>query len=192
MTQGVGTPSWMPPEAMAVDVSALELDASIDGGGGGGGGAGGAAPEGSEAGIRADVAAVSATFKSPRAGSGASHRSHPSFTGANPIDGRAWDIFSLSMVLLFMWKRAPLWPSLTAIQVGTAVSQGHRPRIPSDTPPCVRSLIESMWRADPLERPTALDVCRVLEDPAFAKALSVTLSVTPSGEESAVKVQQIQ
>ena len=174
MTQGVGTPSWMPPEAMAVDVSVLELDASVDARGD----SGRAAAEDSEAGIHTAVAdgahssGESARLSGARAGNISSHRSHPSFTGANPIDGRAWDVFSLSMVLLFMWKRAPLWPSLTAIQVGTAVSHGHRPRIPSETPACVRSLIESMWRKDPLDRPTALEVCVVLEDPQFATALS--------------------
>jgi serine/threonine protein kinase len=142
MTLGIGTPSWMPPEAMVVDDSVLMQQ-----------GEGGSEENSTSSG-----------------GTGKSHRSIPSFHGAT-IDGRAWDIFSLSMVFVYMYKRASLWPNLNSLQIASAVSRGHRPHIPSDAPPALRLLIESMWDAIPANRPSALRVCEVLESEDFASQL---------------------
>ena len=154
MTIGVGTPSYMPPEAMVFEQDAL--DASED-------------------------------ALAPGGGNKPQHNrlSRPVFGGANSgsIDGRAWDIFSFSMLLLHMWRGKGFWHKLSAMQVASALAQGHRPRIPTGAPPVVAALIAKMWSENPSERPTAEEVCEELESEAFEQGFREGIAEKEEGEE---------
>ena len=145
MTIGIGTPSYMPPEAMVFEAQSL-LDDSADG---------------SERGGVAGAGPVHGGFAGPRDAEGV-------------IDGRAWDVFSLSMVFLTAWRCRRFWPKLSAFQIANALSQGHRPKFSPGMPPVVAALIESMWAAEPHVRPTAEAICATLESNVFERAFSAS------------------
>lgn len=90
------------------------------------------------------------------------------------IDGRAWDVFSLSMVLLCMWRCRRFWAKLSGFQIANALSQGHRPKFSPGMPPVVAKLIASMWAAEPGMRPTAEAICSTLESRAFEQAFAAS------------------
>ena len=86
-------------------------------------------------------------------------------------DGRAWDVYSLSMLLSQMWTRKQLYEGLGVFQIVVRVSQGMRPELATDSrevPPRLREIVSSMWDADRHARPSAEEVLTMLRDPALA------------------------
>eukprot|EP00937_MAST-01D_sp_MAST-1D-sp2_P007677 g7677.t1 len=61
-------------------------------------------------------------------------------------DGKAADVYSCSMVLVFMWSQAKLYEGMSSFQIISAVSKdGLRPALPRDMPPRLAQLVRCMW-----------------------------------------------
>ena len=64
------------------------------------------------------------------------------------------------------WPRQQPWHELdNAVQIGMQVAGGARPTLPAglEVPDDLRQLMEQCWAQDPLERPTAAQVCAKLK-----------------------------
>jgi serine/threonine protein kinase len=82
-------------------------------------------------------------------------------------DGRAWDVYSLSMTLVFCWT-GDLYPGLSAYQIIVGVAGGLRPELdPAVYPPRLLDLIARAWREDPAMRPSAGEMVDALQNPAL-------------------------
>ena len=82
-------------------------------------------------------------------------------------DGRAWDVYSLAMTLVFCWT-GDLYPGLSAYQIIVGVAGGLRPELdPMVYPPRLLELISSAWSTAPAMRPSAGEMAVALRDPAL-------------------------
>ena len=82
-------------------------------------------------------------------------------------DGRAWDIYSLAILLTQMWTRKELYKGLGVFQIVVRVSQGMRPKLstdPREVPPRLREIVSKMWDADRHARPSAEEVLAMLRE----------------------------
>ena len=89
-------------------------------------------------------------------------------------DGRAWDVYSMAMLLTQMWTRKQLYEGLGVFQIVVRVSQGMRPILsadPREVPPRLIEIVTSMWNADRRVRPSADDVLTMLRDPVLASQI---------------------
>ena len=78
----------------------------------------------------------------------------------------ACDVYSFAMVLWELVTRQQPWHELdNAVQIGMQVTGGARPALPAGlgVPDDLRQLMEQCWAQDPLERPTAAQVCAKLK-----------------------------
>ena len=82
-------------------------------------------------------------------------------------DGRAWDIYSLAILLTQMWTGKELYRGLGVFQIVVRVSQGMRPKLsanPREVPPRLREIVSAMWDADRHARPSAEEVLGMLQE----------------------------
>jgi serine/threonine protein kinase len=82
-------------------------------------------------------------------------------------DGRAWDIYSLAILLTQMWTGKELYRGLGVFQIVVRVSQGMRPKLsanPREVPPRLREIVSAMWDADRHARPSAEEVLAMLQE----------------------------
>jgi hypothetical protein len=106
------------------------------------------------------------------------------------LDVRKWDIWSLSMILYFMWmRRHPLSElDATSLHLIFEIVNGRRPDFVTSTsgsgpaaipppPVALRELVVSMWRSDPKARPAIEDVLAALEALALKEG-GITLTGT--------------
>ena len=83
------------------------------------------------------------------------------------------DVYSFGISLLELLKRGPAWPSGTpSARLLERVAAGERPALPSDVVQALLhtdwefllTLIQKCWRSNPAERPTFLQVRKILDD----------------------------
>ena len=82
-------------------------------------------------------------------------------------DGRAWDIYSLAILLSQMWTGKELYKGLGVFQIVVRVSQGMRPKLatdPREVPPRLLEIVSTMWDADRHARPSAEEVLAMLRE----------------------------
>ena len=94
--------------------------------------------------------------------------------GQRQYDGRAWDVYSMAMLLSQMWTRKQLYEGLGVFQIVVRVSQGMRPILstdPCEMPPRLIEIVTAMWDADRHARPSAEDVLTMLRDPILASQI---------------------
>ena len=80
----------------------------------------------------------------------------------------ASDVFSLSMILSeVMLKKLPLEDinnNFDYLSWHAALASGVRPQLPDETPAQLKRVLQRAWSYSPSDRPSASDICVVLED----------------------------
>ncbi len=88
----------------------------------------------------------------------------PEILRGNPYT-LASDIYSFSMI---MWEFTSGIPPFNdrqyGLHLGLNICQGKRPEIIENTPQCYIDLMKKCWNKNPLKRPTALEVRKVIEN----------------------------
>ena len=80
------------------------------------------------------------------------------------ISGDKWDVYSLAVVLSFLFSEQHPYSSLRNAEiVRGVVEDGLRPET-AGMEPRLAALVSRMWSAEPADRPSATDVARAFAD----------------------------
>ena len=80
------------------------------------------------------------------------------------ISGDKWDVYSLAVVLSFLFSEQHPYSGLRNGEiVHGVIEDGLRPET-AGMEPGLAALVERMWSADPADRPSAADVARAFAD----------------------------
>lgn len=100
----------------------------------------------------------------------------------------ASDVYAFGLVLWELQTRQHPWEAETfqfMYQLEDAVTKGRRPLLPLDVEPKLAELTTRAWAANPLERPTFVDLCVAIARVAAQRAPHIHASrVSASGEAS--------
>ena len=80
------------------------------------------------------------------------------------ISGDKWDVYSLAVVLSFLFSEQHPYSGLRDAEiVHGVIEDGLRPKT-AGMEPRLAALVSRMWSAKPADRPSATDVARVFAD----------------------------
>ena len=80
------------------------------------------------------------------------------------ISGDKWDVYSLAVVMSFLFNEQHPYSGLRDAEIMHAVTRGGlRPKT-VDMEPRLAALVSRMWSAEPADRPSVADVARTFAD----------------------------
>jgi len=83
---------------------------------------------------------------------------------ANQTYSKKSDVWSFGIVVYEIVARHEPHPDLDILEAGLLIRDQHlTPKIPDDCPPKLRELMQLCWHANPNERPSFIEICRLLE-----------------------------